>query len=959
MKRPFVWCTPLIVIAAAVLLLSFQAPQRIKTDSVSATYSQGILRATIPYDAPHAGAGQLTVEILDPEDQTFARLEQHVEIDAGKGVWQEHVKLTKTIATDELVWHRLRYRFIYSGQQEPAIKGLHSVSQILRMPVMHVLGQQSYLAGGLAAVRVIVTDSKNDIIAGPSSLRIELLPPDQKARVLFNGSLNRRGTTEAQLRFPSTMTGRYALHYVVDTPIGSTEITQPVQLTDKASILLTTEKPIYRPGQTIHVRALALDRSNHEATAGRKLTFEVEDSRGNKVFKQSTQSSKFGIASAEFALADEVNLGTYHVRAIMETSEGQSSNTSELAFNVEKYVLPKFKVAIDFAGKDQQSRHGYRPGDHVVGTVRANYFFGKPVDRAELTIKASGMDVAVVDVASVEGKTDADGAYRFDVKLPNYFAGRPLNQGAARVLIEATVKDSAGHAETRGEPITVSESPLIVTAVPEGGTLIPGLENQVFVLTSYADGKPASAELKILGGASLDKTATTDAGGVAIIRLKPDSSTQPLQIEATDKEGNHASGLVQLQVRPNEDQILLRTEHAIYHAGDRIQLRIFSTKDRGTAYVDVVKEGQTILTRDLDLKNGQDELAIAATPEMAGALDFNAYQFGPDARPAADHRLIFVQPADELKIDASTNAPVYKPGEDARIRFRVTNSHGEGVQAALGVQVVDEAVFALAEKRPGFAKVFFYLEEEALKPRYEIHSIGMSDIVEPVEQARASQHDQAARALFAATEVVNANKFDTEAGRTLPQTKYAPYWTRYRTRFISQIGHLSPRVLAKAGGLELRDAWDTKLRVEDVAWDPRHGHYLVRSAGPDQRFDTADDLTAYVEIRSRTIVDYPTLQSFDLQTEHDRGPFNGLAEIAGTVMDQSGATIPRATLEVRDVATRKTRRVSANAAGQFNLAGLPPGDYDIQVSSAGFHTASRRITIVARDRAVCSVVLYV
>ena len=101
------------------------------------------------------------------------------------------------------------------------------------------------------------------------------------------------------------------------------------------------------------------------------------------------------------------------------------------------------------------------------------------------------MDVAVFEVASAQGKTDRDGTYHFDLTLPNYFAGRPLSQGAARVLIEATVKDSAGHAETRGEPITVSESPLLITAVPEGGTLVPNLENQVFILTSYPDGTPA------------------------------------------------------------------------------------------------------------------------------------------------------------------------------------------------------------------------------------------------------------------------------------------------------------------------------------------------------------------------------------------------------------------------------------------------------------------------------------
>jgi hypothetical protein len=51
--------------------------------------------------------------------------------------------------------------------------------------------------------------------------------------------------------------------------------------------------------------------------------------------------------------------------------------------------------------------------------------------------------------------------------------------------------------------------------------------------------------------------------------------------------------------------------------------------------------------------------------------------------------------------------------DEARIQFRVTNSRGQGVHAALGLQVVDEAVFALAEKQPGFAKVFFYLGEVA------------------------------------------------------------------------------------------------------------------------------------------------------------------------------------------------------------------------------------------------------
>src|SRR5208282_2796865 len=99
------------------------------------------------------------------------------------------------------------------------------------------------------------------------------------------------------------------------------------------------------PGQTMHVRALALEQANHRADAARKLTFEVEDSRGNKVFRKATETDRFGIASAEFVLADEVNLGAYHVRALMGNLESPV-NSAEIAVQVERYVLPKFKVAV-------------------------------------------------------------------------------------------------------------------------------------------------------------------------------------------------------------------------------------------------------------------------------------------------------------------------------------------------------------------------------------------------------------------------------------------------------------------------------------------------------------------------------------------------------------------------------------------------------------------------------------
>jgi hypothetical protein len=956
-----------ILIAIPVAILQFVRPIRAAgSESVTAAYFHDMVRVTIPYHDLKAGSGRLHIEILDPEDEAIGSSDRMVRANDGDGVWRQEIKLTKATPIEDLAWYRLRYRFTRDGQTEPAAYGMETISQILRSPVIHILGQQSYLSGAQAAVRVIATDSANDPVPGPSTVRIELLPSGQPAQVLFAGALNARGSAEAQFRLPQGLTGSYPLHYVVDTPIGTSEFTQQVRLEDKVQILLTTEKPIYQPAQTIHSRALALDRANHEAASGRKLTFELEDSRGNKVFKKVSQTDRFGIASAEFTLAEEVNLGTYHLRALLGERDN-TANRAEIALNVERYVLPKFKVAVDIAGEGNKPKHGYRPGDHVTGTVRANYFFGKSVDEAEVSVKASGMDVAVFDAGSVNGKTDADGDYRFDLQLPPYFAGRPLSQGAAPVLIEATVKDSSGHTETRGEPVTVSQSPLILTAVPEGGTLIPNLENQVYLLASYADGHPAMANLRVHG--ATDQNVTTDEGGVAIIRLRADPAKETLQIEATDKEGNHATSSVPLNARAGTDQILLRTERAVYRAGDRMLLRVFSTRNKGTAYIDLVKEGQTVLTRDVDIVNGQAELVVTATPALAGTLDCNAYLFGSDARPVGDHRLLFVQPADELKIDASTDAAVYKPGDDAHVRFRVTNAKGEGVQAALGVQVVDEAVFALAEKQPGFAKVFFYLEQEAMKPRYEIHSIGMPEIVEPVAQAQAVRRDRAARALFAATELVNMNRFETEIGRTIPQTKSAAYRQRYQERFLLDIQQLSDALgrvsmqnagdLTKASGPEFHDAWDTGLRIGRVSWNDKY--FSVQSAGPDKKFDDLDDLTVYVEERGGKVGSPPGAGAMNVDVEHERGPINGMAAITGSVVDGAGARISGASITVsprRDTAEAR-RLAKANATGEFSLTSLPPGEYRVEVVAPGFIKQARIVALQARDRAVIAATLTV
>ena len=956
-----------------VLALLSAALPGAQSAKLSLTAVHGGLALSLPYSGQHSGTARVTSEILDPEDRVLGHAETRVQITAPDGAINQFIVPANPIPSDDLPWERLHVRLQYDGDSNTAMNNTFAVSEILRRPVVRILGQSEYLAGSTAAIRVIVSDSNAEPITS-GKVAVTLDVPGRSARTLFSGELNRRGTLEAQLHLPSGVTGPQSLHFTAETAIGTAEYTQAIQVLDKDSILLTSEKPIYQPGQTIHVRALALGQAIHAAAANKPLTFELEDSRGNKVFKRRTQTDNFGIASAEFQLAEEVNLGTYHLHATLG-----DANTAELALNVERYVLPKFKVAVEFNQQNGKPKRDFRPGDHVIGLVRAHYFFGQPVVHAELTVKATTSDVAIVKAAEATGKTDGDGVFHFDLTLPDYFAGQPLAQGSARALIEASVKDSAAHTETRGEPITVSQSALLIQAIPEGGTLIPKLENEVFLLVSYPDGRPAKAAVKVQSAGAKEHQATTDETGAAVIRVDGGSGSESLRIEADDQHGSKASTTIHLESRSGQDQVLLRTSRAVFKPGDRVTLRVLSTRSTGTAYVDLIQSGQTVLTRDLDLKNGEADLTLTATPEMAGTLDLNAYLISRDAQPIADHRLVFVQPSDELKIETSLDRAVYRPGEDARVRFHVTNAHHEGVSAALGVEIVDEAVFALAEKQPGFAKTFFYLEQEVMKPRYEIHAFDMPSVINSEPIAAHGQPDLAGRILFSATELAHPTRVNVEFGREIPQQKAAEFQQRYHDAFVLSSRNVAQGLSTKLGNpprdddfrkafsdLSPRDAWGTPIRLEPVRyWGGPH-LFELRSAGPDRAFDTSDDLTAY--LRETITPAHRTagvsgsvagnVSATDIRIEHDRGPTNNLTEITGTVTDQTGAFIPGATITLHEKSSPTVRHARANASGEFTFNALPAGRFFLDISRPGFvQLITRDISLEPRDRAVLDAVL--
>src|SRR5262249_34953168 len=132
------------------------------------------------------------------------------------------------------------------------------------------------------------------------------------------------------------------------------------------------------------------------------------------------------------------------------------------------------------------------------------------------------------------------------------------------------------------------------------------------------------------------------------------------------------------------------------------------------------KEGQVLLTRSCDVKDVKASHRLDLPPEVFGTLELHAYQVSALGAIVRDARVVYVQPASELKINVKPDRDVYLPGQPRTVRFEVTDADDNPAPAALGVIVVDEAVYALQDMQPGLEKVFFTLQQELLKPQVQV-----------------------------------------------------------------------------------------------------------------------------------------------------------------------------------------------------------------------------------------------
>ncbi|MBM3757022.1 MAG: hypothetical protein FJW38_23940 [Acidobacteria bacterium] len=79
---------------------------------------------------------------------------------------------------------------------------------------------------------------------------------------------------------------------------------------------------------------------------------------------------------------------------------------------------------------------------------------------------------------------------------------------------------------------------------------------------------------------------------------------------------------------------------------------------------------------------------------------------------------------------------------------------------------------------------------------------------------------------------------------------------------------------------------------------------------------------------------------------------NLFGTLTGTVLDQSGSAVPKASVVVTNTGTSQRWELAANEIGSFTLASIPPGSYAVKVSATGFRSFNQDRVVVQANATV-------
>ncbi|CCW36061.1 large extracellular alpha-helical protein [Chthonomonas calidirosea] len=532
------------------------------------------------------------------------------------------------------------------------------------------------------------------------------------------------------------------------------------------TVSIYTERPLYRPGQTIYFKGIARRNQLTPVATGTSdggsawsyrlppphtpVSVVMNDPKGIQVYSQTLYTNSFGAFNGKMTLPIEATTGTYTL--FIQMPDGVTGYTKDIA--VAAYRKPEFQVTLT------PERPLYVRGEPIRLHVHASYFYGAPLANAVVSYQVfnqsnlQSMDEYDIFPASPdEGEAQREGYYgsleqegqttldsngdaviSVPTKPTHSFAFLPQREIAD---FDVTVTVNNRQEEQRCQ-VPVVSGDYALDVQPTGYFCLPG--QSISVLTTVhtwqqqaVPQQPVTLELAYekLGNYSdyhrylwTTLHATTDALGRAVFTFQPPhAGSLQLVLRTRDAKGRSIETTDSIEVYDasyegstsftSTDPTLL-TDKRAYTPGETAQLLLVCPIVPSKVLITL--EGNRIY-RTFTVAMSQHSLVvpIPILKEYGPNVFISACYLGAKASgnnsisvriPVPDKRLFVTLTPDHPSY--GDHLPLYLPGSRVTYHIHVSDAHGRPVKSDLSFAVVDEAIFKLQEESPDIVYRAFY-----------------------------------------------------------------------------------------------------------------------------------------------------------------------------------------------------------------------------------------------------------
>lgn len=825
----------------------------------------------------------VNLELLDPRDRIAGRTSTPQQISPGNQTLKVYIPFSLSSLTDserrELLWYRLRYRLndytgIVSLSNSPDLFDLRVVTSEMAREgsTYHVRVSARHPITRKPAARVAITGELSLEDDDSRSLKLHAgKTTDSEGYALLDFVLPPRFP-----QFPHTLQpAGGAVKLVGRRGAVIAEAEGEVMVDQFVRTLITPDKPIYQPGQTMHVRALMFTPSRR-ALANQNIVIKICDPENVVVFRNVVTSSRFGIATTDWPIPENTRLGDYRIWVGVD---GEDVN-NQLPYNVRisRYDLPNFSVSV------APDRGYYLPGQNAEVRVRADYLFGKPVSKGHVRVvreterewnyREQKWDIVEGD--KYEGQTDASGALTIHIDLGDDH--EDVKDSSYRdykdVTYAAYFTDSTtNRTEQRRFDLRVTKEPIHIYVIQNYHFWNHNrtLPLNFYVSTFYADGSPARCKVDLkLDTSSLDSksvaTLRTNRYGlakVAPLRLPGEFrelGNVDLIVSAVDANGRKGTKAENISLT-DDPEIQVETDKAIYRPGEPINAVLTSSVPDQTLFVDVARDGAVIRTQRVQMRDGRALIAFPYRADFKGKVSVAAYSYSPETDRKIDAQSVLYPQNLELTVKAHPSQASYRPGEDAQINLSVQAPQARTPQSALGVVVIDKAVDERFRSDQEFGQGFYTLNDSLqrfLGLDEQISGVTMRDLqridttkfispdLELLAEVLLSQQGHYSPQFY------GGDQYETDqisVFRDLVNQQIRPVHDALNARYLRHgeypKNETELRAFLSEAGIDfakLRDPWGNNYRADfSIVRDT--DVLTLMSAGADERFDTADDFS--------------------------------------------------------------------------------------------------------------------